>query len=68
MIGEFIQEHMKLVLFIICVLFTILGAIGTDNAFKRKDCISYVCGGLVATFAGIGAIMIILVTIAEAIW
>jgi asparagine N-glycosylation enzyme membrane subunit Stt3 len=68
MIGEFIQEHMKLVLFIICVLFTILGAIGTDKAFKRKDCISYVCAGLIATFASVGVIMIILVTIADAIW
>lgn len=68
MIGEFIQEHMKLVLFIFCVICTIIGAAGTDKALKEKDCIFYVCSGLLATFAGVGAIMIILVTIVDAIW
>ena len=67
MIGEFIQEHTKLVLFIICVMFIIFGIMGINDK-KDNSCIGYVCSGLTATFAAMGAIMIILVTIAEAIW
>ena len=34
MIGEFIQEHMRLVLFIFCVLCTIIGFMGTEKALE----------------------------------
>ena len=68
MIGEFIQDHMTLVLFIVCVIFTILGIIGMDDSLKENSCIGYVCSGLTAIFAGASAVLIILVSIVDAIW